>query len=74
VLRDNGFAVVRPQGARRLYALDTTGLREVDDWLGRYRGFWAQRLDALETEVARGKRHRGTGETTNRRREERKRA
>jgi DNA-binding transcriptional ArsR family regulator len=74
VLRDNGFAVVRPQGARRLYALDTTGLREVDDWLGRYRGFWAQRLDALGTEVARGKRHRGTGETTNRRREERKRA
>ncbi|HEX5533699.1 MAG TPA: metalloregulator ArsR/SmtB family transcription factor [Actinomycetales bacterium] len=65
VLRENGFAVVRPEGARRLYALEATGLREVDDWLERYRRFWAQRLDALGTEVARGKRRRGTGQTTN---------
>jgi DNA-binding transcriptional ArsR family regulator len=58
VLRDNGFATVRPDGARRLYAIDASPLREVDRWLGRFRGFWEQRLDALETEIARGKRQR----------------
>ncbi|NHC13861.1 ArsR/SmtB family transcription factor [Motilibacter deserti] len=60
VLRDNGFAFVRPEGARRLYALDAGPLAEIDQWLGRYRRFWAQRLDALDTEVRRGRRDRRT--------------
>ena len=58
VLRDNGFATVRAEGARRLYAVDTGPLREVDLWLERFRGFWTQHLDALATEIARGKRER----------------
>ena len=58
VLRDNGFATVRAEGARRLYAVDSTPLREVDAWLERFRGFWNQRLDALATELARGRRQR----------------
>ena len=58
VLRDNGFATVRPDGARRLYAVDDTAFRVADEWLGRFRGFWAPRLDAMATEVARGKRQR----------------
>jgi DNA-binding transcriptional ArsR family regulator len=58
VLRDNGFATVRVDGNRRLYAVDATPLREVDHWLGRFRGFWEQRLDALATELARGRRQR----------------
>jgi DNA-binding transcriptional ArsR family regulator len=58
VLRDNGFATVRPDGARRLYAVDDTALREVDDWLQRFRRFWTPHLDALGTEIARGKRQR----------------
>ena len=58
VLRDSGFATVRPDGARRLYAVDAPPFREVDDWLERFRSFWEQRLDALETELARGKRER----------------
>src|SRR3954451_13065728 len=58
VLRENGFAAVRADGARRLYAVDDTALREVDDWLGRFRRVWAPRLDAPATEVARGKRQR----------------
>ena len=58
VLRDNGFATVRPEGARRLYALNPTPLREVDVWLERYRRFWTPHLDALATELARGKRER----------------
>ena len=58
VLRDNGFARVRADGARRLYAVDDTALREADAWLGRFRRFWTPHLDALGTEVARGKRER----------------
>ncbi|GID27784.1 ArsR/SmtB family transcription factor [Paractinoplanes brasiliensis] len=58
VLRDNGFATVRPQGARRLYAVDDTALREADAWLARFRRFWAPHLAAMATEVARGKRQR----------------
>lgn len=58
VLRENGFATVRPEGTRRVYSLDTTALRDVDAWLERFRRFWEHRLDALSTEVARGKRAR----------------
>lgn len=66
VLRDNGFATVRPEGARRLYAIDSSSLREADAWIGRFRRFWEQHLDALDTELARGKRARRnrTEETT----------
>ena len=55
VLRESGFASVRAEGARRFYAVDPSPLREVDVWLDRFRGFWEQRLDALGTELARGK-------------------
>ena len=58
VLRDSGFATVRPDGARRLYAVDAGPLRAVEDWLEPFRSFWDQRLDSLETELARGKRER----------------
>jgi DNA-binding transcriptional ArsR family regulator len=60
VLRESGFAVVRADGARRLYAVDPVPLREVDVWLERFRGFWNQHLDALATELARGRRERRT--------------
>ena len=59
VLRDAGFAQVRPEGTRRVYALDATPLRDIDDWLERFRTFWPVRLDALATEIARGKKARG---------------
>ena len=58
VLRDSGFATVRADGARRLYAVDAPPFRELDEWLGHFRGFWEQRLDSLETELARGRRER----------------
>ena len=58
VLREAGFATVRPDGARRLYAVDPAPLRDVDAWLERFRAFWTPHLDALATEVARGKRRR----------------
>jgi DNA-binding transcriptional ArsR family regulator len=56
VLRDNGFATVRPDGARRLYAVRYEPLRDVDEWLERFRRFWTPHLEALATELARGKR------------------
>ncbi|OLT16098.1 transcriptional regulator [Pseudonocardia sp. CNS-139] len=58
VLRENGFATVRAQGTRRLYSVDARPLEEVDMWLDRFRRFWGQHLDALATELARGKRER----------------
>jgi DNA-binding transcriptional ArsR family regulator len=58
VLRDSGFATVRPQGTRRLYAVDAAPFRELDEWLERFGRFWNQRLDSLATELARGKRER----------------
>ncbi|NYE36027.1 DNA-binding transcriptional ArsR family regulator [Nocardioides cavernae] len=61
VLRDNGFAHVRAEGTRRLYSVDVTGLRAADAWVDQFRAFWEPRLDALATEVARGKRARRSG-------------
>lgn len=58
VLRDAGFVHVRVDGPRRLYRLDAAPLRGVDAWLGQFRRFWEQRLDALGTEIARGRRAR----------------
>jgi DNA-binding transcriptional ArsR family regulator len=58
VLRDNGFASVRPDGQRRLYAVNSEPLRDVDQWLDTFRRFWTPHLDALATEIARGKRQR----------------
>ena len=58
VLRDNGFAHVRAEGARRLYSVDPEGMREVDAWVAQFRVFWEQKLDALGTEIARGKKAR----------------
>jgi DNA-binding transcriptional ArsR family regulator len=64
VLRENGFATVRASGARRLYAVETAPLQEVDQWLQPYRRFWNQRLDALGVEIARGKRARRASKST----------
>jgi DNA-binding transcriptional ArsR family regulator len=58
VLRENGFARVRADGTRRLYAVEAGPLQDVDRWLQPFRDFWNQRLDALGTELARGRRER----------------
>ncbi|MFF5259051.1 ArsR/SmtB family transcription factor [Actinomadura viridis] len=71
VLRESGFATVRADGTRRLYAVDSAPLREVDIWLEPFRRFWNQRLDALGTELARGKRERGEREHGDRKRRDR---
>ncbi len=58
VLRDTGFATVRIDGARRIYAVDANPLKDIDAWLERFRRFWEPKLDSLATEIARGKRKR----------------
>lgn len=61
VLRVSGFASARIDGPRRIYALQTAPLREVDAWLDGFRNIWAPKLDALATEIARGTKKREKG-------------
>lgn len=55
VLREAGLVAVRKDAQRRVYSLQPQPLAELDEWLGHYRAMWEQRMDALHTEVARGK-------------------
>lgn len=59
-LREAQIVTVRADGARRLYRLSPGALDEVTDWVERYSSLWPQRLDALDTEIHRGKRSRST--------------
>lgn len=56
VMREHGLVRARAEGTRQLYSLDPAPLAELDEWLGRYRGFWTNRLDALDTEIRRRRR------------------
>lgn len=56
ILRDSGFALVRKDGARRCYSINPEGFADVEAWLDQLRQYWGPRLEALATEVERGKR------------------
>lgn len=56
VLRELGLVRVRSEAQQRVYSLNPAGLAELDEWLGRYRRLWENRLDALDTELRRGRR------------------
>jgi DNA-binding transcriptional ArsR family regulator len=58
VLREAGLVEVRQEAQRRVYSIRPEPLAEIDEWLDRYRALWEQRLDALHTEIARGKHER----------------
>jgi DNA-binding transcriptional ArsR family regulator len=58
VLREAGLVDVRKEAQRRVYSLRPEPLAEVDAWLEGYRVLWQNRMDALRTEVARGRRER----------------
>lgn len=66
VLREAGFAKVRPDAQRRFYSIDPAGFRAVNEWVDQFRGFWEPKLDALATEIARGKRERRKAPVTRR--------
>ena len=58
VLREAGLVDVQQDAQRRIYSLRAEPLADLDTWLADYRDLWTQRIDALHTEIARGKRHR----------------
>ena len=58
VLRESGFATMRPEGTRRLYAISPEPLENAAAWFDPFRRFWQPHLDALGTELARGRRAR----------------
>ncbi|AKU17068.1 ArsR/SmtB family transcription factor [Luteipulveratus mongoliensis] len=68
VLREAGLVTARADAQRRVYSLDPAGIHGVEQWCAEVVGFWSQRLDALGTELARGRstrgRHRRTTEPT----------
>lgn len=51
VLKEAGLVNVRVQGQHRIHSLNVSGFDEIEAWLHRTRGFWSQRLDALEQEL-----------------------
>jgi DNA-binding transcriptional ArsR family regulator len=56
VLREAGVVEARVEGRQRVYRLVPSALDEVEQWCHDVRTFWGQRLDALDTEIARGQR------------------
>ena len=62
VLREAGLVEARQEAQRRIYSLKPEPLAQLDAWLEDYRALWMQRMDALDTEIARGKRQRKDAE------------
>ena len=58
VLREARLVTVRAEANRRVYAIDAAGVDAAQAWLARLTDPFTQPLDALETEIARGKRAR----------------
>jgi DNA-binding transcriptional ArsR family regulator len=58
VLLGAGLVRVRQDGRRRLYDVEPEGFADIEGWLGARRAFWEQRLDALETQIRRGRREK----------------
>jgi DNA-binding transcriptional ArsR family regulator len=48
VLREATLVVERREGRRRVYSINPQPLSAADAWLGKYRAFWAARLQALK--------------------------
>jgi DNA-binding transcriptional ArsR family regulator len=53
-LRESGLVRVRIDGQRRIYSLDPEGFEQMEAWLAKMRGFWSDRLAALEDELSKG--------------------
>jgi DNA-binding transcriptional ArsR family regulator len=58
VLREAGLVRARGEAQRRVYSLEPAPLAEMDEWLSRYRIFWTNRLDALDTQLRRARKER----------------
>jgi DNA-binding transcriptional ArsR family regulator len=56
VLREAGLVEVEQEAQWRIYRLRPEAMADLDAWLAHYRALWEHRMDALHTEIARGKR------------------
>lgn len=52
ILNECGLVVIRKKGRKRYCQTDPRKLKEVMEWAERYRRFWNEKLDALETLLA----------------------
>lgn len=51
VLREAGFVTVRRHGRQRLYRLSGEGFTAAQDWIDRFRPFWAAAFDRLGADL-----------------------
>lgn len=51
ILREAGLVDVQPLAQQRLYGLRAEPMRQLHDWIERYRSLWDARFDALEVLV-----------------------
>lgn len=51
VLRDCGLVRSETVAQHRIYHAEAAPLKEIDDWVSRYRAFWMEKLDALDTHL-----------------------
>ena len=59
VLREAGLVEACQVGQSRIYSLAPEPLAALDEWLEPYRALWQHRMEALHTEIARGKKSKG---------------
>lgn len=60
ILSEAGFVSMRPDGARRLYALAPEPFQALDAWLSPYRDLWEARLDRFGAALEKKQRGRRT--------------
>jgi DNA-binding transcriptional ArsR family regulator len=51
VLKDVGLVEMEPRAQQRLYRLRAEPLKQLHDWLDRYRHIWEERFEALDKVV-----------------------
>ena len=59
VLKESGLVEVEPRAQQRLYELRAQPLRELHDWLERFRDLWDARFAELDTVIEELQRSRG---------------
>lgn len=58
VLREAGFVSSKVAAQRRIYRLELSQLKAIDEWLGAYRAMWTRNLDAIDQHLTNKTRRR----------------
>lgn len=61
VLKDVGLVAVEPRAQQRLYGLRPHSLRQLHNWLDRYRHLWEERFEQMDALLEQMKRQDGAG-------------